>query len=192
MILEGLVTTTNADGTPHLAPMGPRVEPDMRRFTLRPFPTSQTYRNLARHGEGVLHVTDDVLLLAKAAVGAADPMPELRPAEEVRGWVLVHACRFYEFRARSIDASEQRVRIEAEVVHSGTIREFFGFNRGKHAVLEAAILATRLHLLPRDEVEAEYRKLRVIVDKTGGPAELEAMAFLEGYLARHPSGGPAA
>ena len=37
MILEGLVTTTGPDGTMHLAPMGPRVEPDWSRFLLRPF-----------------------------------------------------------------------------------------------------------------------------------------------------------
>jgi hypothetical protein len=191
MILEGLVTTTNADGTPHLAPMGPRVGPDMRTFLLRPFPTSNTYRNLAQHGEGVLHMTDDVLLLAKAAVGAAG-LPALRPASAVRGWVIADACRFHEFRVRSLDATEQRVRIECETIHSGTIRDFFGFNRGKHAVLEAAILATRLHLLPREEIEAEYRKFQVIVDKTGGPAELEAMTFLEEYLDRHPHGGPGA
>ncbi|HET6572549.1 MAG TPA: DUF447 domain-containing protein [Fimbriiglobus sp.] len=191
MILEGLVTTTNPDGTPHLAPMGPHVEPDMRRFLLRPFPTSNTYRNLEAHGVGVLHVTDNVLLLAKAAVGEAE-MPALRPATAVRGWVIADACRCYEFRVRSIDASEQRVRIECEVVRSEPLRDFFGFNRGKHAVLEAAILATRLHLLPREEVEAEYRKLRVIVNKTGGTQEREAMTFLEDYLSRHPIGGPSA
>src|ERR1700745_3928385 len=71
MILEGLVTTLDAAGGPHVAPMGPHVEgPAFDRFALRPFPTAQTYRNLLAHGEGVLHVTDDVLLLAKAAGGA--------------------------------------------------------------------------------------------------------------------------
>lgn len=181
MILEGLVTTTNPDGTPHLAPMGPRVEPGMGRFLLRPFPTSKTYQNLLAHPEGVLHVTDDVLLLAKAAVGAVSSFPPTRPAERVRGFVLADACRHYEFRLAGVDASEARVRMDAEVVHTGTLRDFWGFNRAKHAVLEAAILATRLHLLPAHEVEAEYRKLRVVVDKTGGPAEIEAMAFLERY-----------
>lgn len=189
MILEGLVTTTNADGSPHLAPMGPRVESDMRRFLLRPFPTSHTYQNLVRNGEGVLHVTDDVLLLAKAAVGTVDPFPPTRDTEKVRGFVLSEACRFYEFQVVSVDASEQRVKIEAEVIHAGTRREFFGFNRAKHAVVEAAILATRLHILPAGEVAAEFRKLRVIVEKTGGPAEHEAMSFLEEYAAlRQPEG----
>jgi hypothetical protein len=155
----------------------------MQRFTLRPFPTAQTYQNLRSHGEGVLHVTDDVLLLAKAAVGPVVPAPELLPASQVRGFVLAGACRYYEFRVVSIDDSEPRVRIEAEVAHSGRLRDFYGFNRAKHAVVEAAILATRIHLLPREEIEAEFRKLGVIVTKTGGSQEREAFEFLGRYVA---------
>jgi hypothetical protein len=83
---------------------------------------------------------------------------------------------------RSIDASGERVHVDAEVVHAARHRDFWGVNRAKHAVIEAAILATRLHLLPRQEVEAEFRKFRVIVDKTGGPSEFEAMSFLESRL----------
>ncbi|HEX4613131.1 MAG TPA: DUF447 domain-containing protein, partial [Urbifossiella sp.] len=191
MILEGLVTTRNADGSPHLAPMGPRVGADFTRFTLRPFPTSGTYRNLLAHPEGVLHVTDDAFLIARAALGAATPLPPTRPAAKVAGFVLADCCRHYEFVVTSVDATGERVTIEAEVVHSVRHRDFWGFNRAKHAVVEAAILATRLHLLPRDEVAAEFRKLRVIVGKTGGPDEHAAMDFLDARLGRStsPPGG---
>lgn len=190
MILEALVTTLDADGGPHLAPMGPRVAPDFTHFTLRPFPTSNTYRNLVRHGEGVLHVTDDAFLLAKAAIGTAE-MPPTRPAERVRGFVLADCCRYYEFAVTSVDASSERVTIEAEVRHSGRVRDFFGFNRAKHAVVEAAILATRLHLLPLAEVASEFAKLRVIVGKTGSPDEHAAMDLLDAKLneAIRPSTG---
>src|SRR4051795_6271003 len=116
LVLEGLVSTIAPDGGPHLAPMGPHVPAaDFDRFTLRPFPTSQTYHNLRAHGEGVLHVTDDVLLLAKAALGPVVPPPAWRPAARVRGWVLADACRAYEFRVRAVDAAQERVRVEAEV-----------------------------------------------------------------------------
>jgi hypothetical protein len=182
MILEGIVTTVGTDGEVNIAPMGPHVDADMARFLLRPFPTSQTYRNLKAHGEGVLHVTDDVLLLARAALGPVDPPPPLLPAAAVRGWVLAGACRFYEFRVRSMDESEPRVRIEAEVVRAGRLRDFFGFNRAKHAVVEAAILATRTDFLPPDEIEAEYRRLAVLVEKTGGEPEREAFAFLRRHV----------
>src|SRR5262249_33778477 len=73
MILEGIVTTVSAEGTVNVAPMGPRVDADFRRLVLRPFRTAQTYHNLKAHGEGVLHVTDDVNLLARAALGALEP-----------------------------------------------------------------------------------------------------------------------
>src|SRR5690242_7665159 len=98
MILEGVVTTLAADGTVNIAPMGPIVEPTMRCLVLRPFRTAQTYRNLKEHGEGVFHVTDDVLLLARAALGPVLPLPPLLPAAQVRGQVLQDACRYYEFR----------------------------------------------------------------------------------------------
>lgn len=183
MILEGIVTTISVAGEINIAPMGPRVDADMQRLVLRPFRTAQTYRNLIAHGEGVLHVIDDVLLLARSALGAVDPAPTTMAARTIRGQVLCDACRFYEFRVHRIDDREERVTIEAEVTHHATLRDFFGFNRAKHAVLEAAILATRIHLLPLAEIEAEYHKLAIIVQKTGGPREFEAMAFLQHFVA---------
>lgn len=182
MILEGLVTTLNADGTPHLAPMGPLVDEAMERFLLRPFPTSHTFRYLKERRQGVLHVHDDVLLLARAALGEVQPMPPMVPAQRVRGFVLADACRHYEFEVEEIDESEPRVRMPCRVVHVGRQRDFFGFNRAKHAVVEAAILATRTAFLPLEEIAAEYRRLEVLVAKTGGPREREAFAYLQRHL----------
>lgn len=184
MILEGIVTTVSAAGEVNIAPMGPQVADAgaMDRFLLKPFRTAQTYQNLKAHGEGVLHVTDDVLLLARAAVGKLEPAPELMPASKVRGFILKDACRYHEFRVLTIDDREERVKIEAEVVHTGRLQDFFGFNRGKHAVVEAAILATRTDFLPLDDILAEYLKLAVLVDKTGGAQEQQAFAFLRAYV----------
>ncbi len=182
MILEGIVTTLSPTGQINIAPMGPRVDAGMQRLVLRPFRSAQTYRNLKSHGEGVLHVTDDVLLLAQSAVGEVEPQPPMRPAERVKGFVLCDACRQYEFRVRSLQDQEERTTIEVEVLHVGRQRDFFGFNRGKHAVVEAAILATRTHLIPRAEIEAEFRRLAVLVEKTGGPQEREAFDLLNRHV----------
>ena len=184
MILEGIVTTCAPDGKINIAPMGPHVTPQMDRLVLRPFRTADTYRNLKAHGEGVFHVTDDVLLLAKTAVGSVTPLPAMMPASQVRGHVLEGACRYYEFRVLAVDDRDQRARFEAEVVHCGRLRDFFGFNRGKHAVLEAAILATRISLLPASEIRAEFARLRILVEKTGGAQENEAFGFLSEYVER--------
>ncbi|MCS6865772.1 MAG: DUF447 family protein [Gemmataceae bacterium] len=181
LILEALVTTLDADGSAHLAPMGPRVDADSSQLTLRLFPSSQTYRNLCRHPQGVIHITDDALLLAQAAIGALRELPPVRAAERIRGFVLVDCCRYLEFVVRARDERGERHTLIADVVHTGRGRDWFGFNRAKHAIVEAAIMATRLHVLPPAEVAAEFAKLRVIVDKTGGPQEQAAMALLEAH-----------
>mgnify|MGYP001298478664 CR=1 FL=1 len=184
MILEGLVTTLDHDGAMHLAPMGPHVaSEDFDQFELRPFSTSQTCRNLQRLGEGVLHVTDDALLLAQAAIGSVAPRPETRSASKVRGFVLADCCRYFEFRITAIDASQERVRMSARVVHAGRVRDFFGFHRARHAVVEAAILATRVGILPAEQIAAEFARLRPLIDKTGGPREHQAFALLERHVA---------
>lgn len=183
MILEGLVTTLDAQGQPHLAPMGPRVDERLNEFLLRPFRTSQTYANLKRHGEGVLHITDNVELLARAAVGEAE-LPALEPAAAVRGFILADCCRWFAFRVLSCHDASERAEFTCRTVDRGSRREFFGFNRAKHAVLEAAILATRIGLLPPAEIESELARLAIIVRKTAGPQELRAFNFLANYARR--------
>lgn len=197
LILEGVVTTLPAvsllDGglsaealaAVNVAPMGPLVDDAIAHLTLRPFTTSTTYRNLKATGRGVFHVTDDALMIARGAIGTlrAGPDVPMRRADVIAGIVLAGACRYYEFEVVELDDRSQRTRIEARVVHMGRLRDFFGFNRARHAVLEAAILATRLHLTGAAPVLAEFDRLGVSVEKTGGPAEHQAMAELRAFVA---------
>jgi hypothetical protein len=181
VILEGIVTTMSLAGALNIAPMGPEVDPEasLARFVLRPYRTSTTYANLKARGEGVFHITDDVLLLAQTAIGSTpQPLPATRAAAVISGQILVDACRYVEFRVVELDDREERTTIHVETVARGHLREFFGFNRAKHAVVEAAILATRTAWLPLEEILDEFRKLMVLVDKTGGPRERAAITLL--------------
>lgn len=182
MILEGIVTTIGPDGTLNVAPMGPVVESgDLARFVLRPYTSSTTYRNLKALGEGVLHVTDDVLTIARGAIGRIEDAPT-RPADVVNGRILASACRYAEFRVVELDDSGARTTIRCEAVASGRLRDFFGLNRAKHAVVEAAILATRVDFLPLPEILEQYDRLAVLVEKTAGPEEAEAFALLRSHV----------
>jgi hypothetical protein len=182
-LLEGIVTTLGADGAPNIAPMGPIVDANFDRLLLRPFRTSVTFQNLKRSGQGVLHVTDDVELLARAAVGRLEKEPKILPSTAIDGVILADACRWYAFRVESLDDQAERTSIVARVVDRGAIREFFGFNRAKHAVIEAAILATRIGIVDADHLRAEITRLAIPVEKTGGRQERRAFAFLEQYVA---------
>jgi hypothetical protein len=182
MIVETIVTTVAADGTPNFAPMG--VEWGDDTIVLKPFLETTTYRNIVATRAAVVNLTDDVRIFARAAI--SNPQYESGPAGVVRGVVLADCCSWRELEVQSIDSTPPRSRIEMVVVHRGTRREFIGFNRARHAVLEAAIYATRLHLLPRSFIDSEMARLQVIVDKTAGPHEVEAMKLLTEHIRATP------
>lgn len=181
-IVEGLMTTVDAVGAVNLAPMGPRVDARWELLLLRPFITALTFANLQATGRGVFHVVDDVHLLAQAAIGAVRPMPALRSTGRGGSQVLVDCCRWYEVEVEAIDASGPRAEIMARVVAAGRVRDFLGLNRAAFAVVEAAIQATRVHLLPRPEVEADLLRWRTLVSKTGSAREQAALDLLEAHL----------
>ena len=182
MIIETIVTTMAPDGAINCAPMGVEWDADESADTivLKPFLDTATYRNIIATRAAVVNLTDDVRVFAEAAI--SNPQYETVPAAVVRGAVLRDVCTWREVEVRAIDSTPPRSRIETAVVHRGASREFIGFNRARHAVLEAAIYATRVHLLPRDLLLSELERLQVIVDKTAGTRETAAMARVADYI----------
>jgi hypothetical protein len=183
MILEGIVTTISADGLVNVAPMGPTVDDDPSRVStliLRPFASSRTFQNLRAVGEGVFHVTDDMLLLARATIGELDV--DTVPSAMVRPPRLADCCRYFEFRIQEFDQSQERGWIVANIVAHGRVRDFFGFNRAKFAVLEAAILASRVGILSAKEIHEQLDRLKPLVEKTGGSEEKTAWDLLRQYV----------
>jgi hypothetical protein len=185
VILEGIVTTLSPEGELNVAPMGPRLfAPYLLEvgsvFELKPFASSRTAQNLRHHPEGVLHITDDVLLLARAAIGSVQPAT--MPTTAIRGLQLADTCRALEFVLIEGDFHRERLSLRAEIRAVHRRRDFFGLNRAKHAVVEAAILATRTHLFAATTVLPELDRLAVLIDKTAGEQEREAFALLRGHV----------
>ena len=178
-VIETVVTTLNPDGSVNCGAMG--VDWGTRQIVIKPYRGTRTLRNLRTTGAAVVNLTDDMLLFSQAALG--DPHPPTHPAAGVAGAVLDDACSWREVRVETLDDSGQRARVETVVVGEGTGREFLGLNRARHAVLEASILASRVRLLDADEIRAELERLQVLVDKTGGPREREAMDYVIKALA---------
>jgi hypothetical protein len=173
-VVETVVTTINPDGSVNCGAMG--VEWGEERIVIKPFSGTRTLRNLRATGAAVVNLTDDILLFSQAALG--DPQPPTRPAASVEGAVLADACSWREVRVEAIEDGGQRAAVTTVVVGGGTGREFLGLNRARHAVLEASILASRVRLLEADDIRAELSRLQPLVDKTAGPREREAMAYV--------------
>lgn len=187
MIRETILTTRNPAGRVHIAPMG--VHPVPGGLAILPFRPSTTLDNLAATGRAVVNYCDDVRVYAGCLTGRRDwPLMECAQGTGAR---LASALAHAELRVIGVDEDPKRPRYTCRVLHEQTHAPFRGYNRAQFAVLEAAILVSRLHLLPADRIDREIDYLRIAVDKTAGPAEREAWDWLMEAIAAHRSAQPA-
>jgi uncharacterized protein len=175
LIREAIVITVNGLGEPHLAPLGLIAEGE--GWILAPFHPSTTLDNLRQAPFAVANFTDDVRVFAGCLTGRRD-WP-LIPAEFVAAPRLATTLSHLELVVIEVREHEQRPRFVCRVARRASHAPFQGFNRAHAAVIEGAVLVSRLHLLPRAEIEAELARLEVAVGKTAGPAEAEAWNWLK-------------
>jgi uncharacterized protein len=175
LIREAIVTTVNAQGEPHLAPLGLIAEGD--RWILAPFHPSTTLENLRQAPFAVANLTDDVRVFAGCLTGRRD-WP-LAAANVVAAPRLAATLAHLELVVVEVREHELRPRFVCHVVHRASHAPFQGFNRAQAAVIEGAVMVSRLHLLSRTEVEAELARLEIVVGKTAGAAEAEAWGWLK-------------
>ena len=180
-IFETVVTTIARDGTPHIAPMGVRYRG--ADVVLMPFKPSTTLANIVAVGHAVLNVVVDTRVFAGAVTGRRD-WP-LQPAERVTGRRLACALHHVELALAELDDDAQRPSLRMARVHEVAHAPYLGHNRAQSAVIEGAILVSRLHMLPPEKIEREMAYLRIAIDKTAGPEEHEAWGWLVEAVARH-------
>ncbi|HET9699763.1 MAG TPA: DUF447 domain-containing protein [Burkholderiales bacterium] len=187
MILETIVTTRAPDGRTHVAPMGLREEGGLA--LLAPFRPSTTLDYILASGCAVVNATDDVRVFAGCVTGRRDW--KLLSAYKVQGVRLACALTHTELTLERVEEDGSRPRLFLRAVHQGIHAPFRGFNRAQAAVIEAAVLVSRLHLLPPEKIESELAYLTIAVEKTAGPAEEEAWGWLMERVARHRAEAPA-
>lgn len=174
MIYETVITTMNADGSAHIAPFGIRERDGM--IIIAPFRPSTSLDNLLRTERAVVNLTDDVRVFAGALTGRRD-WP-VRRAEKIEGYMLDTALAHRELELVAIKEDAVRPELSFRVVHEAMHSAFRGFNRAQAAVLEAAVLVSRLHMLPPEKIAAEIAYLTIAVEKTAGDRERQAWSWL--------------
>jgi uncharacterized protein len=181
-IRESIVTTRQADGSAHIAPLGVIEEGDL--LVIAPFRPSRTLDNLGREGRACINYTTDVRIFAGCVTRHKRDWP-VEPALRIEGFRLAGAIAHSEVEVVEVIEDELRPRFRCRTVHEATNGLFHGFNRAQAAVLEAAILVSRLSMLPSDKIEREIGYLKIAIDKTAGPAELEAWNWLMATIDAH-------
>ncbi len=174
MIYEAVIITRNEDGSNQIAPLGYQEIDDF--IVLSPFRPSTTLANLERTNQAVINLTDNVAVIAGCLTGHYD-WPTI-PAKEIEGARLEDTLAHMELEVDHIEKDDVRPRFFMEIKNHETHKSFKGFNRAKFAVLEAAILTSRLHMLSPEKIDAEIEYLKIAIEKTAGDQELEAWGWL--------------
>ncbi|HXW70629.1 MAG TPA: DUF447 domain-containing protein [Methylocella sp.] len=173
-ICEVIVTTIDQAGRPHLAPLGLIEEGE--KWIIAPFLPSTTHDNLAATSLAIANYTDDPRIFAGLVTGRRDwPLMSIptSPVPRLAG-ALAHA----ELQVFQVEQHAERPRFHCKIAGKQQHAPFQGFNRAANAILECAILLTRLHILPREKIDREIAYLSIAVKKTAGPGEEEAWSWL--------------
>jgi uncharacterized protein len=182
MIFESIITTRSASGEVHIAPMGIREQDGLA--ILAPYKPSATLGNVLATGVAVQNFCDDVRVFAGCISGTKRDWP-IVSATTVACVRLANTLAHSELRLERMEDDELRPRLFCRRVHHETHAPFRGFNRAQAAVIEAAILVSRLGMLPWEKIEAEVQYLATAVEKTAGDSEREAWRWLMDRIDAH-------
>lgn len=188
LIRETILTTADRDGRIHIVPIGLIAAGE--DWIVAPFRPSVTLDNMLSVPFATASHVDDVRVFAGCLTGRHD-WPTTA-SDEVPVPRLEAALSHLELAVTALDDDPQRPRLRCRVVHQAAHAPFQGFNRAQAAVIEAAILVSRLHLLPREQIEREMAYLKIAVDKTAGPREAEAWQWIAAAVDAHESKMPSA
>jgi hypothetical protein len=181
MIYETIVSTLNEQGDVHVTPFGIRMQDGF--VVISPYKPSTTLHNILTSGHAVLNLTDDVRVFAGALVGRQ--VWSLLPAESIAGHRLAGTLAHKELKLVKVEDDLVRPQLFLEVVHAVQHAPFLGFNRAQAAVIELAVLVSRLKRLPMEKIQQEMDYLRIAIEKTAGERELEAWSWLVEAIDNH-------
>lgn len=174
MIFETIITSSDKAGNTHITPFGVRMEGEY--IVISPYKPSTTLENILATKYAVMNLTDDVRVFAGALTN--HKVWNLQATSKIKAFRLAECLAHTELKLVEFREDSTRPQLVMEKVHTENHGSFKGFNRAQAAVIELAVLASRLHMLSREKIETELTYLKIAIDKTAGDRELEAWGWL--------------
>lgn len=182
-IQEVIVISQDSAGQAHIAPFGIRRRGGL--VHIAPYRPSLTLDNLLQQQSATLNMTDDVRVFAGALTGHT--CWQLRQQQDA--WLLDSALAYQQLALVHVEDDPVRPSLYFSVQHQAQLAMFQGFNRAQSAVIELAVLVSRLGMLATAQIQQQMRQLQVLIDKTAGEREWQAWQWLQqkvqDYEAQH-------
>jgi uncharacterized protein len=175
MIFETIITTVNLAGKSHITPFGIRYEGGF--VVISPYKPSTTLENILATKVAVMNLTDDVCVFAAALTNRK--FGELVEANKIKGFRLADCLAHVELELVELRDDAVRPQLIMRKIANTNHKPFQGFNRAQAAVIELAVLVSRLNMLPREKIQTELSYLQIAIDKTAGEREKQAWDWLK-------------
>ena len=177
MIHEVIVTTISETQKVHIAPMGIRLVEE--QIIISPFKPSQTLENILNNNIATINFIDDVRVFAGIVSKYKKDWELSKQINSDLVPNLASANTYYNVVASELKEDEQRPSIICDIENTMILKPFMGFNRAQFSVIEASVLISRLGMISIDKINKEIEYLKIGIDKTAGPRELEAWQWIE-------------
>ena len=186
MIHEVIVTTISKTDIVHIAPMGIRFLD--QQIIISPFKPSQTLDNILDNNIATINFIDDVRVFAGIVSRYKNDweLSDRTSSEKVPN--LLNTNTFYNVAVSKFRDDEKRPDIICDVKDTGVLKPFLGFNRAQFSVIEAAVLISRLGMIPMEKINQEIDYLKIGIDKTAGPREHEAWDWIQKKISSYKKG----
>ncbi|HLI46275.1 MAG TPA: DUF447 domain-containing protein [Geobacterales bacterium] len=163
IIYEGILTTENNEGNPHMASMGFSFN-DEYDIVVRPFKDTRSYNYLKNKGMGVINIVNDIELFFKATYGTASKS-DFFPSYKLKIPRLKESNFYIEGRVKKIDENEVRASFILEPVYVYAKKTYERpFTRVEFAVIEALIHSTRIKVFMEMKLYEEVDRLVSLID----------------------------
>mgnify|MGYP001158370980 FL=1 len=167
MIRESIVITTDKKNNVHIAPMG--IIFKKKNVIISPFVPSKTYSNLKEHPYATINFTDNVKIFSDCILGKKKF--KIKPTIKIKGFYLDETLSYLEVKVSKYHKNNIRPKFNCKILNESMIKPFKGFNRAQAAVIEAAILVSRIQILPLKKIKKELQYLKIAIEKTAGNNE---------------------
>ena len=167
MIRESIVITTDLKNKPHVVPMG--ITFNKSKLVISPYIPSKTYLNLKENPYAVINFTDDVNIFVDTLLGKSNF--KIKSTKEIKSFYLENALSYVEVKVTKFIENKIRPKFECKILKKTTLKSFKGFNRAQSSIIEAAILVSRIKIIPMKKIKKEINYLKIAIDKTAGKNE---------------------
>ena len=178
MIIETIVSTIDNDGKVNFSPFG--IKKNKNQIYISPYIPSRTLLNLKSTKCAVVNYTDNTSFFVDCIIG--NKKFKKKKCKNFSGFFLEDCFGYEQVKVKKIIKNKLRPTFVCEIDKSFHIKNYEGHNRAKASIIEACILASRVHLLGKKKIFNELNYLSIAVEKTAGSLEKKSWNKILNYI----------